>query len=86
MAENVRKAVADALGIFYRNHLEPRFDRIDKKLTEHDEKFGDILGHFDHLYQRVPRLEELRVMGNGKGRASKHAVLITRYNIAPFKG
>ena len=58
MSENVKKAVAEALGVFYRDHLEPRFDRIEGKLAEHDERFRDLLGHFDQLYQRITRLED----------------------------
>ncbi|MFQ5780655.1 MAG: hypothetical protein ACE5HN_07700 [Nitrospiria bacterium] len=58
MAENVGKAVAEVLEVFYRDHLEPRFDRIEGKQAEHDEKFSDILGHFDQLYQRLMRLED----------------------------
>ena len=63
MPENLKKAVTEALGVFYREQLEPRLDRIERKQAEHDERFRDILGHFD---QRLTRLEELRVMGNGK--------------------
>jgi chromosome segregation ATPase len=58
MPESVKKAVAEALGVFYHDLLEPRFDRIEAKLAEHDEKFNDILGHFDQLYQRLTRLED----------------------------
>src|SRR3989304_5904551 len=58
MAENVKKAVAEALGQFYRDRLDPRFDRLERKQAEHDERFRDILGHFDQLYQRLTRLEE----------------------------
>lgn len=57
MAEKVKKAMAEVLGVFYRDHLEPRLDRIERKQIEHDEKFVDVLGHFDQLYQRLTRLE-----------------------------
>jgi hypothetical protein len=33
-----------------------RFDAVDAKLAEPDERFQDVLGHFDHLYRRLERL------------------------------
>jgi len=38
--------------------IDRRFDRVEAKLAEHDERFGEILGHFDHLYKRLERLEQ----------------------------
>jgi hypothetical protein len=34
---------------FQKKQIEPRFDRIDKKLEEHDKKFNDLLTHFDQI-------------------------------------
>ena len=38
--------------------MDHRFDAVDAKLVEHDERFRDVLGHLDHLYQRLERLED----------------------------
>jgi chromosome segregation ATPase len=38
--------------------IDRRFDRVDAKLAEHDERFGEVLGHFDGLYRRLERLED----------------------------
>ncbi len=57
MAEITRKDLFDVLNEFYLKILEPRFDRIENRLNEHDQKFKDILLHFDQIYQRLERLE-----------------------------
>lgn len=38
--------------------IDRRFDAVDAKLAEHDERFRDVLGHFDELYRRLERLED----------------------------
>jgi predicted nucleic acid-binding Zn-ribbon protein len=38
--------------------IDRRFDRVEAKLAEHDERFREIFGHFDHLYRRLERLEQ----------------------------
>ena len=38
--------------------IDRRFDRVDAKLAEHDERFREVFGHFDHLYHRLERLEQ----------------------------
>ena len=38
--------------------IDHRFDGIEVKLAEHDERFRDILAHFDQLYFRLERLEQ----------------------------
>jgi len=38
--------------------MDRRFDAVEAKLGEHDERFRDILGHFDQLYRRLERLEQ----------------------------
>ncbi len=35
-----------------------RFDRVEAKLAEHDERFREVFGHFEHLYRRFERLEQ----------------------------
>ncbi len=35
--------------------INRHFDRVEAKLAEHDERFREILGHFDELY--LERLE-----------------------------
>lgn len=42
IAEIVRKDLFDTLNEFCRKVLEPRFDRIEKRLNEHEQKFRDI--------------------------------------------
>ncbi len=36
--------------------IDRRFDRVEVKLTEHDERFREVFGHFDHLYRQLERL------------------------------
>ncbi len=57
MAEVTKKDILDTLGEFYGKVIEPRFDRIEKRLDGHDQKFKDILEHFDKIYTRLDRLE-----------------------------
>ena len=57
MAEITKKDIFDTLKEFYGKFIEPRFERIDKRLDEHDEKFRDILEHFDRIYTKLDRLE-----------------------------
>ncbi len=38
--------------------IDRRFDRVEAKLAEHDERFREVFGHFDHLYRRLERLEQ----------------------------
>ena len=52
MAEITKKDIFDSLNEFYGKILEPRFDRIEKRLDEHDQRFRDILHHLDQIYQR----------------------------------
>jgi chromosome segregation ATPase len=57
MAQLTKKDILDTLKDFYGKIIEPRFDRIDGRLDEHDQKFQDILKHFDEIYHRFERLE-----------------------------
>ncbi len=56
MAE-IKKDILDTLGEFYGKFIEPEFKAIRGKLDEHDQKFRDILHHFDGIYARFERLE-----------------------------
>jgi len=42
--------------------IDRRFDRVEAKLAKRfeaiDERFREVFGHFDHLYQRLERLEQ----------------------------
>ena len=49
MAAVTKKEMVDVLKEFYGKVLEPRFDRIEKKLDDHDQKIKDILDRFDTL-------------------------------------
>ncbi len=53
MEQEMSKVLLD----FYHKFLQPEFTRIKDKLTEHDEKFIDILGHFDGVHKRLDNLE-----------------------------
>ena len=57
MAGVTKKDIFDTLTEFYGKVIEPRFDRIEKRLDDHDQKFRDILQHFDEIYKRLERLE-----------------------------
>ena len=57
MAEITKKDMVDTLSEFYGKFIEPEFRAIRSKLDEHDQKFRDILYHFDQIYQRFERLE-----------------------------
>jgi hypothetical protein len=57
MAEITKKDMFDTLNEFYGKVLEPRFDRIEKRLDGHDQKFQDILNHFDQIYHRLKDLK-----------------------------
>jgi chromosome segregation ATPase len=54
----VEKVLADAFLDFYQKMLKPEFDTIHQKLAEHDERFSEVLGHLDSIYQRLGKLEE----------------------------
>ena len=56
MVEITKKDIFDTLSEFYGKVIEPRFDRIGKRLDEHDQKFRDILNHFDQICERFERL------------------------------
>jgi hypothetical protein len=44
-----KKDISDTLNEFFGKVIEPRFDKIDKKLEENDRKFDDLLNHFDPI-------------------------------------
>ena len=72
MAAVTKKDMLDVLNDFYGKVLEPRFDRIEKKLDEQDQTFKDILDHFDTLYVKLDILEtEYHVINAGIGRMEK---------------
>jgi len=52
-----KKDIFESLNEFYGKVLEPRFDRIEKRLDGQDLRLRDILKHFDEIYQRFERLE-----------------------------
>ena len=57
VAPITKKDVSDALVDFYGKVIEPQFDRLNKRLDQHDKKFDDLLAHFDQIYSRLDRLE-----------------------------
>jgi len=52
-----KKDISDTLNEFFGKVIEPRFDKIDKKLEENENKFNDLLNHFHQIYKRLDRLE-----------------------------
>ena len=52
MAPITKKDVSDALADFYGKVIEPQFDRLNKRLDEHDNKFADLLAHLDQMYSK----------------------------------
>ncbi len=57
MAPITKREMVDTLGEFYGKFIEPEFKAIRSKLDEHDQKFRDLLEHFDRIYTRLDRLE-----------------------------
>ncbi|QSV47112.1 hypothetical protein [Geobacter benzoatilyticus] len=58
----MEKSTAELLIDFYRDYLQPEFAAIREKQAEHDEKFLEVLDHFDSLYKQVGRLEDEYLM------------------------
>jgi len=72
MAAATKKDMLDVLDEFYGKVLEPRFDRIENRLEEHDQKFKDILDHFDTIYVKPDILEtEYHAINAGISRIEK---------------
>jgi len=57
MAEITKKDLFDTLTEFYGTMIEPEVRAIRSKLDEHDQRFKDLLEHFDKIYGRLDRLE-----------------------------
>jgi hypothetical protein len=53
MTTITKKNISEIFNEFYGKVDEPRFNRIDKKLEDHDKKFNDLLTHFDQIYNRL---------------------------------
>lgn len=53
---DIKKDISDALVDFYGKLIEPEFKAIRSKLDEHDQKFKDLIDHFDRIYTRLDRL------------------------------
>jgi len=54
----MKKEMSEALMEFYQKILAPEFSTIRDKQAAHDDKFIDIIGHFDDLYKHLGKLEE----------------------------
>ena len=57
MPNITKEDICDALSDFYGRMIEPEFRAIRGKLEEHDQKFKDLIEHFDRIYTRLDRLE-----------------------------
>jgi len=55
MAEITKKDISDTLSQFYGKIIQPEFKETRKKLDGHDQKFRDILDHFDRIYLNVAK-------------------------------
>jgi len=70
-----KKDISDTFNEFFGKQIEPRFDKIDKKLEENDRKFNDLLINFDQIYNRLDRLEtEYFTITAGLQRVEKQSV------------
>lgn len=68
MEKDLSKALID----FYHKLLQPELAGIKDKLQEHDEKFIEMLGHFDGVHKRLDNLEaEYHCINGGLGRLEK---------------
>ena len=56
----MEKELADGFLEFYKKMLKPEFDAIRTKQAEHDERFLEVLGHLESMYDRVGKLEAER--------------------------
>jgi chromosome segregation ATPase len=54
----MEKVLADAFLDFYQKMLKPEFEALKGKQAEHDERFSEVLGHLDSMYQRLGILED----------------------------
>ena len=54
----MKNELSEALIDFYQKLLKPEIEAIKDKLTGHDEKFIDVIDHFDSLYKRLDRLDD----------------------------
>jgi predicted nuclease with TOPRIM domain len=63
---SVEKDLANALMDFYQKMLKPEFDAIKEKLTEHDQRFLEMLGHLDSIYHRLGSLGDESLMMNDR--------------------
>jgi predicted nuclease with TOPRIM domain len=62
----VEKDLADALLDFYQKILKPEFDVIKEKLSEHGERFSEVMGHLESIYNRLGSLEDEYLMINNR--------------------
>jgi len=73
VTEISRKEMFDVLNDFYSKILEPRFDRMEKRLDGHDQKFDDLTRHLDQIYSRFERLEmEYHAINGAIDRLDEH--------------
>jgi hypothetical protein len=54
----MEKVLADAFLDFYQKILKPEFDALKSKQAEHDQRFSEVLGHLDSMYNRLGLLED----------------------------
>jgi hypothetical protein len=51
-----KKDIFDTLSEFYGKVIEPEFKALHTKLDGHDQKFKDLIEHFDRIYTKLDRL------------------------------
>lgn len=80
--------------------IDRRFDRVEAKLAEHDDRFREISGHFDHLYRRLERLEQeyqaileglrrierLLIDERGKREVLEHSLALLKREVSALQG
>jgi predicted nuclease with TOPRIM domain len=68
----MEKEISKALIDFYHKILQPELAGIKDTLQEHEEKFIELLGHFDGVHKRLDNLEaEYHSINGGLGRLEK---------------
>lgn len=50
------------------DEVDRRFDTVEATLTEHNERFREILGHFDALYRRLEQRLDRKYLASWKQR------------------
>jgi len=70
----MEKVLADAFLNFYQKMLKPEFDVLKGKQSDHDDRFSEVLGHLDSIYNRLGILEDGYLEINGRLKLIEDAI------------